>query len=209
MSKALFNTQCRKKMVLKLGDIPSIPCQRSAFGYEEGPNGTLVQQASLEKTFSGLPHDAVGPGQYNVVSAAVKARGGNWHVSTTQRSGLGAARAFQNSLGPGSYDISNLQTLNAFNTRGTSCFISNAQKSTVLKDMGSSDEGSRTLPGPGQYNPRTGAFEQRQSSGAVQSFGIVSPRFGREKSNVGANVGPRKYGDFRQAYVLCLLMNRK
>lgn len=131
-----------------------------------------------------------------------KANGGNWHVSKTKRSEFSPGKTL--SVGPGSYDISNTRTLRTFNSRGSSSFISNALKSAALKEMGSKET---AVPGPGQYNPSTGAFEHKQTSGAVQMFGKLTPRFIKEKSNLGPNIGPGKYGDFRQSYVLVLFDN--
>jgi hypothetical protein len=185
------NTQWPK---VKLSNIPTIPNQKNSFGYGEGPDGSLIQQLNSEKTFTGLPNDSVGPGQCDIVSTMRRMQGGNWDASKSKRSGLDQNKAFQNPVGPGSYDTNTPQTVNNFNTRGTSCFISNGLKCTVLKDMGVSDE---SVPGPGQYNPSL--YEQRQTQGTVQMFGIVSPRFVEEKRNFVP--GPGKYGDFRQNYV--------
>ena len=48
---------------------PSIPSHLSVFGYEENPNGQLVQQKSNQIGYTGLKRDMVGPGDYNIHSA--------------------------------------------------------------------------------------------------------------------------------------------
>jgi len=126
-----------------------------------------------------------------------KIQGENWRASKTKRLGLDQSNPFQNPIGPGNYNVTTSQTGNNFNTRGTSCFISNTLKSTVLKDMGMNDG---TLPGPGRYNPSPSFFAQKQSPGMVQMFGTISPRFLKEKCSFVP--GPGKYGDLRQNYVL-------
>ena len=48
---------------------PSIPSHLSVFGYEENQNGQLIKQKSNQVGFTGIKHDKVGPGDYEIANS--------------------------------------------------------------------------------------------------------------------------------------------
>ena len=50
----------------KMTNPPSIPSHKNAFGYDEDEYGHLVKQSASSVGFSGIKHDRVGPGDYDV-----------------------------------------------------------------------------------------------------------------------------------------------
>ena len=191
---------------------PSIPYQNSVFGYEESQTGALVQQTNPEQVFTGSHEDSVGPGQYEVDNSIKPKPGGNWHVSKTQRIDFNSINSSKDSLGPGSYDIKNIQSGN--NTHGTSCFLSHVPKSSIIKEVpqkkinDDEEENNKILPGPGQYDPKSGTFDHRAYPGPIQQFGFTAPRFLALSSAKNDTIGPGEYGDFRQNYVEAYLIVR-
>lgn len=202
--------------VVRLPNAPSIPSHNNVFGYEETPNGDLIQQQNPEKVFAGTGADTVGPGHYEIKREIAKKTGTNWHASKVKRLAFGDPKPDLNTLGPGSYDAF-LKQASAPQTkvRGTSCFVSTVPKTTgqdstrfprgkspsETDDEEDDEEFDEAPPGPGHYNPKSGAFDPKLIPGGIQQFGVTAPRFGSSKNPLSSTLGPGQYGDFRQNYV--------
>jgi len=200
--------KCRPKVewqqmaVLRLPNAPSIPSHNNVFGYEETTEGELIQQQNPEKIFTGTHGDTVGPGQYEVKYIRAKSTGINWHSSKVKRPMLTSSATQQSLIGPGSYNTTKTPTKKP---RGTSCFISNVPKLAIKERPRTPDEDEESdynSPGPGYYNPKRGAFQERVMPGPVQQFGSTAPRFVQSKNMSNSNLGPGQYGDFRQRNVV-------
>jgi hypothetical protein len=192
--------------VVRLANSPSIPSHNQVFGYEENIDGELIQQPNPGRVFTGKLNDAVGPGQYDTKGMTNRRTGTDWHSSKVSRLKFTESEAMKYQVGPGSYD-----TLRAVGTaqqkaKGTSSFTSAVPKTTFhIKERPNTqqEDEEEDPPGPGSYNPKVGAFEQRQFPSAIQQFGFTASRFG--KSNVlGSNLGPGQYNEVKQ-YVTLLL----
>lgn len=196
--------------VLRLPNAPSIPSHNNVFGYEETMDGELIQQQNPEKVYSGSRGDSVGPGQYEMKNLVNRNTGTNWHSSKVNRPIFTARGAKNNMIGPGSYEIIKCMGTASQKVRGTSCFVSAVPKSTacikenITRPTDDEEEFDENPPGPGSYNPKFGAFEQRSFPGPIQQFGCTAVRFSQVKNAMGSTLGPGQYGDFRQNYVYFL-----
>lgn len=189
--------------VLRLPNAPSIPSHNNVFGYEETTEGQLIQQQNPEHVFSGTHGDTVGPGYYEIKDTRIHKTGTNWHASKVKRPIFTSGVTQQSFIGPGSYDITKASSKKM---RGTSCFVSNVPKSTMKErprtpDKDEDEESDDNSPGPGYYNPKAGAFQERTMPGPIQQFGFTAARFTQPKNQTANSIGPGQYGDFRQAYV--------
>jgi hypothetical protein len=200
--------RCRPKVewqqmaVLRLPNAPSIPSHNNVYGYEETPEGELIQQQNPEKVFTGTRGDTVGPGQYEVKELRIRSTGTNWHASKVKRPMFTSSANQQSLVGPGSY---NLTETSVKKPKGTSCFVSNVPKSAMKERPRTPDEDEESdndSPGPGYYNPKGGAFQERVVPGPIQQFGFIAPRFTQSKDMSGTNLGPGQYADLRQTHVI-------
>lgn len=198
--------------VVRLANPPSIPSHNNVFGYEENLDGELVQQPNPDKVFTGAHSDTVGPGQYEVKGMTTRKTGTNWHSSKVSRLMFTETEAKNNKVGPGTYDTIKAIGTSQQKMKGTSSFTSAVPKSTLyIKERPSKleeDEEYEDPPGPGSYNPKVAAFEQRQFPSSIQQFGATASRFG--KSNVlGSNLGPGQYSEVKHYVSSSDKLNRK
>ena len=188
-----WNEMARQRIPI----VPSIPYNATSRGYEVSEDGSLVQQVIKDS-------ESVGPGYYDLPNAFSIKQGGNWHISKTQRLLLDKDK--NNSLGPGSYEI-NLKTNNVSNKYGTSSFMPSVSKAIIQEENDENKENEKEAnitPGPGQYNTNISSYQKKATSSSIQGFGSIASRFNKKEDTNNPNIGPGKYGDFRQNYVLSL-----
>jgi len=210
--------------VVRLPNAPSIPSHNNVFGYEETPNGELIQQQNPEKIFAGTASDTVGPGHYEIKREIVRKSGTNWHASKVKRLGFLDSKNDTAAVGPGSYDPLKPVASPQQKVRGTSVFVStvpkalggekltppriNSQGDTADDDNDDEeDDNEEAVPGPGHYNPKAGAFENKFAPSGIQQFGHTAPRFMQPRATLGNTLGPGQYGDFRQSMVFSIISN--
>lgn len=186
--------------VVRSSSPPSIPSHNHVFGYEEDLEGELVQQPNPDTVFSGVKQDTVGPGQYEVRGMPSRRTGTNWHSSRASRFVFTESEAKNSKVGPGTYDVVRGVGQSKSKAKGTSSFTSAVPKSVfVVQEKPSrlqedEEEYCERPPGPGSYNPKSGAFEQRPFPNSVQQFGATASRFGTSNP-LGTNLGPGYYGE--------------
>eukprot|EP00826_Nyctotherus_ovalis_P052067 TRINITY_DN6558_c0_g1_i17.p1 TRINITY_DN6558_c0_g1~~TRINITY_DN6558_c0_g1_i17.p1 ORF type:complete len:268 (+),score=32.55 TRINITY_DN6558_c0_g1_i17:811-1614(+) len=125
--------------------------------------------------------------------------GTNWHSSRASRFIFTESEA-KNNVGPGTYDAVRGIGLSKSKAKGTSSFTSAVPKSAfaITERPGRLQEDEEEYfehpPGPGSYNPKSGAFEQRPFPSSIQQFGATASRFGTSNP-LGTNLGPGYYAE--------------
>ncbi|KXZ45395.1 hypothetical protein GPECTOR_55g301 [Gonium pectorale] len=208
------------RLVPRQPTAPSVPGRGESYGYDEGPDGSLMLQSAPEASHSGVGRDTVGPGSYELGGQGpfVRPAGTAWSRSKTDRSPKFGSVA----PGVGSYNVAEsgprkpgaglLVTIGGVEvvfggTTGTSSFVSKAPR--PLQRL------PETSPGPGDYNnlarptaasaaPPGPAASLRNSSavfGSTAARGAweVDPTKARFAPTFWRNPGPGEYEDPRVA----------
>eukprot|EP01136_Pigoraptor_vietnamica_P037169 Opistho-1_new@104767 len=142
---------------------PSIPTVGQANGYEEGPDGKLIQQQPPPRDpFAGTT------GQQSSIATGKAPSFGK------SRAKRGVQYQPTEGPGPGAYDVANVvKAIQVDETgRPMPCFKSKQQR---YHELVSSEEQRRAVPGPGAYNV-TDPPKKARLRPEVQKFGSTSKR---------------------------------
>lgn len=179
---------------VKVATAPSIPTVQQSYGYEEGPNGTLVLQSTPYRGHTGVGFDKPGPGEYVPSDRLVKparhapnfgAQAGGRHSPVSKDASVRP--------GPGSYDFAACGTSDAFKggvmaQRQSSSFASVSKRSTLPT--------ATNAPGPGAYRAPSNFVSLREHLAANpdshQAFGRSVSDHASKKEDFGVP-GPGDY----------------
>eukprot|EP00743_Colponemidia_sp_Colp-15_P002836 GILK01003068.1.p1 GENE.GILK01003068.1~~GILK01003068.1.p1 ORF type:complete len:495 (-),score=79.96 GILK01003068.1:101-1585(-) len=171
---------------LRVTSAPSIPAPGQSYGYEEGPNGQLVQQKNPEYVHNGTHQHSVGPGQYRGLEQWQPRKGVDFGRSPSRT--LISSTVTQETPGPGYYVYEGgaAPTTSALPPKTSSVF-----KSRVTRDIAKTKEEEVEAPGPGAYQI-PGTFRVEKKPEKHQFFGSTSDRW-MDKPEFESIPGPGQY----------------
>lgn len=163
---------------VRVAAVPSIPNQRSSFGYEESPLGDLVPQNAPYRTFSGVGEDRIGPGHYDVRDEILQhgQKGTHWAKSRAHRSGMNikVPKGMKPVPGPGRYDP-HVPSESYLVTKPTSTFASGSKRWDKFTDS--------KAPGPGTYRAKS-SFDPHPDGYIPEAYQYFGSKVDRKLTHI-------------------------